>query len=364
MTPFFGPTASWNQKVVGPAPGYEDYVHRLMTWGCGTKTLLNEQGKFGLRFRGYSIPIYDVAEATTTIRVYQVGWAAAQQKFGNVGVGVYIPWNPSWKPGTLNDRTMAVVNYKTGQVWEIWVAYEPIASCLDWPWQQNSRAGVWNFNQYAMGAASVHTYNNLHTAVDGQTVSVRGMGINKLALVTRADEVLSGRIEHALELTISNPMFGPLLASPPLGNSGTGAGTTKGFWMKPATRLEHLNPATLGMGNVTTGPVSDAERAKTVPSGMRFALWISDAGISDWLDTRGYKGARRETARIFAVALRDYGAIVAETGGYGIGIETDGFMNPKTKAKWLQLGLVDDNSDYPESGFLDGLITESRLYVA
>lgn len=364
MEPFFGASASWNQKVSGAAVGYDDYAHRLMTWGCGAKTLTKEQGLFGLRFRAYSVPIYDVADANTTIRVYQVNWSKAQQSFGNVPTGVSIPWNRDWKPGTLNDRTMCVVNYKTGQTWEIWVAYEPISACLDWPWQPNSRAGVWNTSQYAMGAAGVMTYKNLFTAVDGQTISMRGMGINKLALVTRADEVASGEIKHALELTIANPMFGPQYASPPIGNSGVGAGITKGFYMKPATRLEHLNPATLGLGGVTSVAITDAERMKTVPSGMRFALHISDAGISAWLDSRGYKGAKRETARIFAVALREYGAIIAETGGYGIGIETDGFMNPKTKAKWEALGLVDDHTDYPEGNLLDGLITENRLYVA
>ena len=95
---------------------------------------------------------------------------------------------------------------------------------------------------------------------------------------------------------------------------------------------------------------------------MRFALHISDAEITSWLDNKGYTGVLRDTARTFAKAWRDYGAIVAETGGYGIGIETDGLIGP-AKNTWAELGIVDDGSTQPFGNLLDGLITEQRLYV-
>ena len=65
------------------------------------------------------------------------------------------------------------------------------------------------------------------------------------------------------------------------------------------------------------------------PDGLRIAVNITDAQINNWLDSRGFTGAKRNTARIFAVAMRDYGGIVLETGCYGIGMETDGLFDTR-----------------------------------
>jgi hypothetical protein len=107
---------------------------------------------------------------------------------------------------------MAIIDHTTGRTWELWDAYDPPFNCIDW-WGPSGRAGydVTNANDLCIGSAL--KYMNLMTATDGTTTSDRGMGINKLAFVSRADEVASGGINHALEMTVYNTMFGPLCSS-------------------------------------------------------------------------------------------------------------------------------------------------------
>jgi len=185
------------------------------------------------------------------------------------------------------------------------------------------------------------------------TYSERGMGIEKLALITTADEVASGAIPHSLEMTVFNTMFGGPSCSP----DAPGAGVDCGFFLPPSTKVEWPNGynGTCGANNI---PTTSAMRSRTVPEGMRFALDITDAQINAWLDSRGYAGAKRETARIFAVGLRDYGWIIAETGCWGAAIETDGVQNPEAAAKWRALG-VDETS----GNLLHGLLTRENIYV-
>jgi hypothetical protein len=95
-----------------------------------------------------------------------------------------------------------------------------------------------------------------------------------------------------------------------------------------------------------------------VPHGTRFVLDLSDAEITAWLDGRGYRGRLRETARVFAVALRDYGLIQTDsTGGPAI-IQVAGGRNPEIAAGWRALGITDDGST-----LLDGLMTRDNIRV-
>jgi hypothetical protein len=102
---------------------------------------------------------------------------------------------------------------------------------------------------------------------------------------------------------------------------------------------------------------------KTVPDGMRFALNITDADITKWLDSRAYTGRLRETARIFAVALRDYGFIIAETGCGGTHIETDSALYGNAAILWQNLGITKDGTNTPKKNLIAGLITTQNLYV-
>lgn len=358
---FFSDDASWNKTISqlgGEFTELKPYAYRLWDYGGGTTTNA-PPGTFYLDLKDYSVPIYDATTATTTIHVFQTSFAIdngiAFSTPGGVPIGGTIPWNPAWKPGTGYDKIMAVVNYQTGKVYEFWRVDEPLYNCVNFT---NFAAGLDLNRSDWTCIAGVGTYDNLWTAKDGETTLGRGMGINKLALTVRADEVATGNIGHAIPITISNPMFGPTMVNPPYDALQPGAGTSKAFYMKPATRLEHIDPSTLALGGTTVVPHTDEERAKTVPSGMRFGLRLSEADITTWLDSKGYTGAKRASAATFARAWRDYGAVVAETGGWGIGIETDGVIGP-AKQKWAELGFPEDSNGLD----FTGLITRERLYV-
>lgn len=360
---FFADDASWNKTIAemgGELTQLRSYGPKLWDYGGGTASGA-PAGEFYLQIKDYSVPIYDIKEANTTIRLYQAVWAQNQQKMSStIAIGEAIPWNHNWKPGTGVDAIMAIVNYDTGKVYEIWRAAEPILGCFD-IFGTNAQNGFNADESSQKCIAGVETYDNLWTAKEGTTLIGRGMGINKLALTVRAEEVRTGNIRHAIPLTTSNPMFGPMV-SPAYDPFQPGAGTTKGFYMKPATRLEHTNASTLALGGTTTTPHTDEERAKTIPSGMRFGIRINENDITNWLNQKGYTGAKRQTATTFARALRDYGAIVAETGGWGIGIETDGIIGP-AKPIWEELGLYDSKTDTTSNIDFRGLITRDNIYV-
>ncbi|MFN8052765.1 MAG: hypothetical protein U0Q22_15060 [Acidimicrobiales bacterium] len=379
---FFAPTMSWNRPVseLGTTTRFPGYAERMFKYagaaGWDGSNLSvgydpTTRGNWSLAFRDYSVPIYDAATATTKVRAFKSRDAQALGLPWNaMPIGASMPWNPNWVLGAGNDGIMAVVNYQTGEAWEVYI---PVGSrtpfdCFDM-WGPNGQAGYDMTSASHKCFGSVNHYMDIYNA--STTATVRGMGINKLALLTRADEVASGKIEHALELTNFNTMFGAVCA----GNSASavGAGSTCGFSLAPATRVEHpVNPHSGTCGGTEIANTV-ANRERTVPAGMRFRLNISDADITTWLDSRKFTGPLRDTARIFAVALRDYGFIAgAETGCVQPLIETDGLQNPATKATWLKLGITDTGidwatkdgkPDFPSSDILTGLITQARLEV-
>ncbi len=371
---FFADSASWNQpvSVYGRSTALEPYADRFWNYAG----LPAAPGDTNVQFKAYSVPFYDVTEANTSVRLFQAIWAQNQQGFSTSGnaIGDSIPWNNNWKPGIGNDRIMQIVNYDTGYQYGLWVVGEPSAACddrnpfgiaaFDGP---NTKAGYVPGRADHLCIAAYGQYGGLYTTTDGTTHTDRGMGIDKLALVTRAEEVKSGAIRHALELTVTSTMFGLPECSPNKGASAPGAGTSCGFYLPPATRVEFTsNQADLTANRCPGNPITvdSTTRSKTVPEGMRIALNITDGDITAWLNQRGYTGAKRETARVFAVALRDYGAIIGETGCYGIGIETDGIMNPTSAATWAELGITDiTGNDNPHGDLLDGLFTRQRLYI-
>jgi hypothetical protein len=100
------------------------------------------------------------------------------------------------------------------------------------------------------------------------------------------------------------------------------------------------------------------ELAKMVPDGTRLVLDLTDAEIGAWLDSRGYTGRLRETARVFAVALRDYGLIQTSTTGGPATVQVSGARNPETAQGWRDLGIVGSGSD-----LLSGLFRQDDLRV-
>ena len=92
-----------------------------------------------------------------------------------------------------------------------------------------------------------------------------------------------------------------------------------------------------------------AEARRVAASGQAIAVAMAQAG-----------------AGIVAVgrsSMAQTKALVAETGCAGVGIQTDGLVNPASADAWKRAGIVDDDSDNPMSDLLDGLVTRDRLYV-
>ena len=349
-----GSTATWNRPVaeLGASDRYASYADRF--WSSATLAGWDDpsrRGRFDLTFGDYSVPIYDIRQATEAKRVFRASWGWP----GTIPVGGTIPWNPSWQPAGGTDAMMLLLDPSTGIDIEIWAMQEDNwLSCVT---VENMVAGFVGGTDLCVGTVNLITHDDGSVAdyrVEPGTTPVRGMGIQKLALLTRADEVASGHIDHALEMSIYNTMFGPECSA-----GDPGAGTESGFYLPPATKVEHAAGPTPSCGGAGMKDVAE-DRLRTVPEGMRFALDMTDSEIDAWLDGTGYGETVRSTARIFAVALREYGWIVAETSCYGVGIETDGLTNPETAAVWNRLGVTDP---VESARLLDGLFTRERIYV-
>ena len=353
----FAPDVAWNRPVsdFGRSDRYADYAARFWKYSnYGGWNDPDQRGDIYLQLRDYSTPIYDARLATGTKRAYFADFGFPPSP----GYSIDVPWNDSWKEASGNDGMILSVNPDTGEHWSVW-AYQRNnpSTCLN---LANLAHGFTPFSDLCVGGAtklmnedgSVGDYRTWNS-----TQVERGMGIPKLALITTPYEVRAGVIQHALEMTVFNTMFGPPCTDAQIGTAA--AGSTCGFYVPPATRVE-WNDAPANNCGANTQPATPATREKSVPEGMRFALDISDSDIEAWLDQRGYSGALRSTAKVFAVALRDYGWIVAETGCFGSSIEIDGMVNPDAKAIWTSLGF----EDTPEAGkMLDGLFTQDRIYV-
>jgi hypothetical protein len=418
---FFDPDVSFNDTAteMGLTGGALDtnYSERIYKWagiyGWENDGLITspsrqvydaaKRGQWDVNFRNFSVPIYDAADADTTIHMYQSGEGLSlglpwerPAVYGKVTAGVNgvrtgdaIPWNNAWTAPPGSDGIIIIVDYETGHAWDFFRANLPISACVGFP---NAFNDDGNGNPGFLGgrvpavnpildtnnsthrcASSATYYDNIFT--DPGTVSSRGAGFPKPATIVRADEVEAGVIKHPLEMTVFNQMWGSACAGGATNLSASGAGTTCAVYQPPGSKIEHATRfANNACGNDQPDDVgqSTAVRSKTVPSGMRFRLNITDAEITTWLDSRSYTGQKRRTARIFAVALRDYGWIVAETGcANRPSIETDGFVNASTKAKWLALGLTDSGydgdsdgkADTPSSDLLYGLVTQARVQL-
>ncbi|MEZ5320514.1 MAG: hypothetical protein R2698_00200 [Microthrixaceae bacterium] len=352
----FAPEVAWNRPVseFGPSTRYASYADRLWKYGnFGGWTDPARRGRFEIEFRNYSVPIYDARTATGSRKAYFTSWGYPPSP----GASIAIPWNDSWQAAPGNDAILLVLNPTTGETWSVWALQSNGSNCIN----ANNLAhgfsiggdlcvgGLWKLMNEDGSVGDYRTWNGVQ--------SERGMGLPKLALVTTPYEVRSGKIPHALEMTVFNTMFGPPCSAAAATTSA--AGNTCGIYLPPATRIEWEQKATTNCG-ANNQPSTPAYRRKTVPEGMRFALRVTDAEIEQWLDRRGYRGPKRSTARIFAVAMRDYGWIIGETGCYSTAIEVDGMVNPDAAAIWKSLG-IEDTPD--AANLLDGLVTRERIYV-
>lgn len=339
---FFDPQASWNRPAsslgIDSSSAVADWPKRLLTYGGGPDPTAQ---RFYLLRRNFSVPIYNAAFKTTTAKCFQKGWVQSQQTFGNMPIGTIIPWSPAWIPAPGSDKNMCIVDYQTGVAWYLWCVDTNVGDCFDW-FGPNFWAGLHTYyNGTKLSLGTLNKQPNIWTAKDGSTVSARGMGIDKAALTLRAEEVASGRVGHALALVTSNPATSPMT------------------YRKPATKLEHAAGVPTGPDGSNVMPAN-----QTLPSGARFVLMRDRAWVENWANKKfGVGTTLARSMTTIGMAVVEYGAIIAETGKWGIGIETDSVVDPVSSAVWRTLGLPDDGSGTPGMNLLDGLF-DDPAYVA
>lgn len=356
-TRYFGDAAPWNKfaEPYGRLPQYQSYVDRLWDYSnFGSTANPSLKGQFSSYFQDYSVPIYDAREATTTIRVFKATYGYDS----NLGNGASIPWNPAWVPAPGNDHNMVIVDPPTGREWDLWLVQlnnyggcvEPVNILLGYAAGVDLCVGTMNLVRNPSGGPA-----DIWTSIAG--FPSRGMGLPKLALTVRPEEVASGYVDHALALVMYNAMFGPQCTNQQMGTAA--AGVDCGFYLNPATRFE-LSAGPQNFCGANNPPNTSFARSKTIPKGMRFGLDITDAEITSWLDSRGYTGARRTTAKVLAESIRRYGFIAAESSCYDAGFEFEGMANTQAKARWAALGVTDDSTAIT---LLHGLFKKDSLYV-
>jgi hypothetical protein len=220
--------------------------------------------------------------------------------YGNLN-GSIIPWHPSWTPGSGNDGQIIVLDAATGREWNLWkVTFD--------------------------GSTVTATNGNLvtgdyRTKTDGFKPS-RGVGIQYYAMLVQPEEIASGAIRHALSMPISK------------------AGTT------------YVAPGTKSDGKIVGG----------IPQGTRFSLVVTDAEIETWITAlpASLSQQTRQSARVIARALRDYGWFVTDSASSAhLQFES----RNSAGLDWTAVGLNEVTANwkqYPRD-LPDGLMTKSRI---
>ena len=392
--------AEWGKKLFNYA----------QAWNASSadfqKTVPQQKGRFMTQFglagdqNDYSTPIYH-ANASTPRKKIRMCDAATCYPSNLDRANCYdvsdlacmapetsIPfdnaWNPSGQTDTnygddANDREMIIIDDVTGYVYGIGQLDRTGLSCIGGRELIYNLAGKDPGNRLCVGGASTirdkdGKQANINTYNQGVTAE-RGMGIQNAAMIVTPEEVKAGEIRHALTMEIYSTAFGPTCTAAQLAkNDPAVVGKTCGFAVAPATTVEWGAAKDISRSESCTEAanlIADFNTKqtfrqlitvdKTIPEGMRFKITSSDVDISNWINSRADLKAdarKAETARIFAVALREYGWIVGDTTCYGAGFTTAGAANPAAKKIWTEdLGLKDKTSQ----SLLDGLFTENNI---
>ena len=315
-----------------------------------------------------------------------------QQNVNCFAPNASIPWDSSWRPsGSTNDnyaddatdKEMIIVDSTTGLVYELWRVNFNGSECIgrDFWYALSQKSPE---NRLCVGGANIIRDKsgnpaNYYTYNQG-VFSARGMGIQNAAMIVTPEEVKAGEIRHALTMEAFNTMFGPTCSAEQLTkNYPNYTDKSCGFAVAPATTHEWASARDISRNNqCSTIANSTANRttnttfrslmtsSTTVPEGMRFRITFTDAEIENWLNSKWPASviaqdptlaATKRTARIFAVALRDYGWIVGDTTCYGAGFTVAGAANTAAKKQWADLGIKDGASQ----NLLSGLFTANNI---
>ena len=316
----------------------------------------------------FSVAVYDAGQATTQVRVFQrQGWAGSMFP----GNATTIPWNPSWKASTGSDAMIVIEDPPTGREWDLWGVVQSFPGII----ANDSECWLWRLAFYmpggpyvpgqdlCVGGSNLVRNASLTATTDfrtygGNNPGMRGVGIQESAMLVMPNEVATGQIRHALMMPTFNTMTGGTICTE--AQAATAAfGTTCGGAVAPAGIFERASSSAATCGQPAAMALSPtAYRSTTVPEGTRFALRMSDTEIETWLNSRGYTGATRSTARAFAKALVDYGWFVTDTSCYAAEFQVASGRNPQTAAQWRSLGITGDGRK-----LLAGLFTRDRIWT-
>lgn len=264
-----------------------------------------------------------------------------------------IPWNPNWKTGLGGDNEIIILDDRPGEtqgrIYTIWI-YKPEYTYLT----GKVTGSIIGVNRDRNG-----NYVDYRT-FEGYTGD-RGVGLSYYATLTTPEEVAAGEIRHALGITIPNTSYGPICTKQQFGTSAEH--NTCGTAVAPASKFEWGGRSLADLNK--PAPYNTFGIDKTIPEGMRFGLNMTYAQIDSWLASRtdlagSANDRRRETARVFAYALKDYGMIVVDTGGALGGFQLVGGVNPDHGNLWRNLGI---GPEYEQTTLLEGLVTANNLYV-
>ena len=381
--------AVWNQPVCSLArySRSAEFADRFMKWAnLNDGTPADQQrvaGRMGVGF-GFPQPtlfdpdglstlfsrnVYDAADATTTMKIYAfqydsnldgVNWndtpLIARPGYVSKNPDTPIPWNPDWKTGEAGDNEIVILDKQNGKIYEVSGYKRGLAAISQCGIYASDRLCTYTVNIGRDLNSNVIDYRTFEGYHDG-----RGVGLSMFATFTMPEEIAAGEIRHALGVAIPNTSYGIPCTSAQLGT--TAESVTCSTALAPATKIEWGGAAITSLPMAPNDVIRNLYTIdKTIPEGMRFALNIDDAYIENWLNSRtdlANNSRKKETVRIFARAMRDYGFIIADTSGNGAGIQVAGAVNPKTKQLWNDLGIASDS----DGNIFDGLITSSNLYV-
>ncbi len=352
--PSGGPTV-WTTPVAALSPGDPRWLDRLIDHADVFDDVSDSwTTEFGFEAgNSYGVPFYDAVEATVRVEVRR---KTNFPGFFNLERGETVPWNPDWRPSDGKDGYMVVRDSTSGFEWGYW-------NVSWWSHQtdSNSNKGCLNPDNlppplgdgYSPGsmlcaASAFQVLDPEGRAVDTRTYGgnfpgASGGGWHLGPLIVTPEQVASGTIVHALHFFAANTMMGPECAP----ERRAEIGETCGGAVAPAGQFEQA-------GN----PSPPGGLATQVPEGTRFSIDVTDAQIDAWLDGRGYAGRLRETARIFAVALRDYGWFVGDTSPVAASWSVAGAENAADGRRWRELGITGTGKD-----LLGGLVDRANLRV-
>lgn len=305
---------------LGLAPDrLQPLARRLIEYGSGAEAVARgEGGNVRIRLGDYSVPIHqfdDTMAATKAdrertgwfwARNYPSGWSLDQATGGNCPIGQRVPAHAGLKAGTGNDQFVIVEDRPGGRVWCYWV------------FRQFELAGFHPLNiaRGFLDSSSPRLVNggtDFHRPFEGGIQrGGRGMGIPRRALVTTAEEIASGAVNHAAAMAICSTWWGD---SKP-GREGVD-------WLLPAMKLEWA----AGQKNRRMDP---SWRPNTVLEGLRIwnPRYSADRNLIEaWLDEH-VEGEMADFWRIVLTQWCVYGFVVSETTNYGMAVDFDGMYGP------------------------------------